>query len=91
MKMSKETYSVIENAINGLIDYVEDKNEITELRKNINFANDQFTAFAFKMFYTSCKYAKQVQGTDILALVRNEGLNNDHIGTAIKKILVRYK
>lgn len=91
MKMSKETYSKIENAINGLIDYVEDKNEIAELRKNINFVKDQFTAFCFKMFYTSCNYAKQVQGVDIHAALKSEKLHDAHIETAIKKILVAYK
>ena len=91
MKMSKETYSKIENAINGLIDYVDDKNEIIDLRKNIDFAKDQFTSFVFKMFYTSCNFAKKMQGVDILSEIKKEGLHDSHIETALKKILISYK
>ncbi len=91
MKMSKETYSHIEMAIKGLRDYCSDSNEFNKLRESIPYKNDQFVSFVWKIYYISKNYYKQNFGIDLHSLVSSEGLQDSHIESALKKILVAYK
>jgi hypothetical protein len=91
MKMSKNTYSHIETAIKGLKDYCSDSNEFNKLRDSVPYVKDQFISFIWKVYYASKNYYKITFNIDLNALIRNEGLSDSHIETALRKILKAYK
>jgi hypothetical protein len=91
MKMSQNTYTHIETAIKGLRDYCSDSNEFNKVRDSVPYVKDQFTSFIWKIYYASKNYYKSTCNIDLNTLIRNEGLSDSHIETALKKILKAYK
>lgn len=80
MKMSNELYKKIENEI----DELSKKINITEFRQKMLKVGNSETRFAFDVFYMaqiSSKLGFQIY---------KENLNDDHLLTALKKILKKY-
>lgn len=77
MKMSKELFDKLADAINKIMEF-RSLEEIQEHRQNVKFVKSQFIAFCRSMFHAS-KF-------DVTKLY-NAGLHDIHIETALKRIL----
>lgn len=82
MKFTKEDYDILESEINSLLSKYSEK-EIIECRKTVKFVNDQFVSFCWLIFWEANKVEK------VNDIARK--YFDDHIETAIKKILEKYK
>ena len=83
MKMSKELYSIIDSEISRTIQFYGDK-KIKEIRNTVKYANSQYISFCGAMFYLAIT-------TEIIDLLDQEDLQDSHIETALKQILIDYK
>lgn len=78
MKMSKELFRELCDAIDNNVISKHSLKKITEHRQNVPFVKDQFVSFCWDIFH-GCKidYNK----------FYDSGLNDCHIETALKRIL----
>ncbi len=77
MKMTDKTYGELCVAIDKVVSE-HSLQAIFDLRINVKFAKDQFVSFCWAMFYVSKFDAKALY---------KAGLNDNHIETALKRIL----
>ena len=77
MKISKQLYDELCDAIDNVLSRHSLKT-IVEYRNNVKFVKDQFTAFCFEILNSS--------NFDVMKLY-DAGLNDNHIETALKRIL----
>ena len=81
MKMSKELYTEIKQAIDGVVEQ-HGIDRVKEHRRSVKFAINQFISFCWSMFHASnFEYRK----------CYDEKLDDVHIETALKRILSDYK
>ena len=86
MKMTRKLFERFEAAINRTVrDY--GSAPIRRHRENVPFVGDQFNAFCWSIYKTTNKREAFTLGD----AAYDEGLNDSHMLTAIKKILVDYK
>ena len=78
MKMSITSYEAIESYIATM-----DKKTLQRVRDNISYHDSQFISFIWSVYYKL--------PTKIRQAVRKEDLKDDHITTALKRILNDYK
>ena len=83
MKMHKTQYSKLKEELNIFLNKF-DNERIIATRKNIRYVKDQYKSFCWYVFRCSG------QSNDIRDLY-NQGLDDIHIETALKKILIKYK
>lgn len=82
MKMSNETY----NALSDLVKQLSEKIDIPNFRKKMLDSGNSETCFIFEIFYMINP------PSDLKRIIYDkEKLNDDNIGTAMKKILKDYK
>ena len=86
MKMTKKLFERFEAAINETIREVGNAAALSH-RRDVSFVNDQFTAFCWSVY----KVANKRLGFTLGDAAYDEGLNDSHMLTAIKKILADYK
>lgn len=77
MKMSKELFDKLADAIDGVMEKYSLK-IVTGHRQNINFVDNQFIAFCWSMFHASKFDYRELY---------DAGLHDIHIETALKRIL----
>ncbi len=77
MRMSKKTFGELADAIDAVMEKYSLK-KITEHRQNVKFVKNQFMAFCWSMF--------RISNFNIMVLYA-DGLNDNHIETALKHIL----
>ncbi len=86
MKMTQKLFERFEEAINRTVrDY--GSAPILAHRENVPFVGDQFNAFCWSIYKTTNKREAFTLGD----AAYDEGLNDSHMLTAIKKILADYK
>lgn len=83
MKISKEVYKTLENAINNTLSQFPES-DIIEARKTVKFVNNQFISFCWLVLHKTVSAHQELR--DLL----NNYLDS-HIETAIKKILIKYQ
>ena len=81
MKMSSMNYMAVKLSIDAIIEQ-HGIDYLKRYRQSISFAKCQFTSFCWSIFHAS-KHDYKV--------LYDAGLNDNHIETAIKKILVQFK
>ena len=77
MKISKELFGELSSAIDKVMSSHSLK-VITAHRQNVKFVKNQFISFCWSMFHASKFDCNQLYG---------QGLNDNHIETALKRIL----
>ena len=81
MKMSKELYNELKTVIEKTI-VKHGIDVIKKHRQNVNFVKDQFISFCWSM-YNASKFGENNRGI-------YDTLNDDHIETALKRILAEF-
>jgi len=77
MKMSKQQFGELCNAIDGVMSK-HSLSIITKHRQNVKYVRNQFVSFCWSMFHASKFDCSKLY---------NAGLNDNHIETALKRIL----
>ena len=77
MKMSNKLFGELADSIDNVMSKHSLK-IITEHRRNVKYVKNQFVSFCWSMFYASKFDCKKLY---------NDGLNDSHIETALKRIL----
>ena len=86
MKISTSDYEYLERHINMFSERA-GKEAMVDTRKNVVFVNDQFRSFIWLVFHKLNRSMAYL----ITDRLHASGLNDDHIETALKKILKEYK
>lgn len=81
MKMKKQTFDELHNAIDKVLSHYSSET-VKKCRQNIKFVDNQFISFCWHMFYVSKFDCKRLYA---------EGLHDDHIETALKHILSNFE
>ena len=80
MKIKNEDYNLLKEKIDNLLSNYSDA-QIKAHRNSIKFVNDQFASFCWSIFHQVYKDVKHLY----------DYLNDSHIETALKSILIKYK
>jgi len=82
MKITQTDYDRLQTSIlNVLAKYTDE--QITEHRKTVKYVKSQFIAFVWSIAHHA--------DNNTIAWLCSQGYNDNHIETALKKILKRYK
>ena len=85
IKMTKEDYQALESSIKKVLKKYKDS-EVQKVRDTIPYYKDQYVSFVWHILRTIPNYYKTH-----VSLFYSKGLQDTHIETALKKILIQYK